>query len=188
MKFINSKKGVSPLIATVLLIAFAVALGAVVMNWGRGYIEQTQTLAADQSDALIICSTKIDLDLIEIDYEKQACFNASGNGGDGTVQLILENRGTYGLEKIQFRAITDGSNVPVSQTENSSIGDSVLGPGEAGYFEINLTGDNTDATKVKQVAITPVVSVSGNEVACTGNQLVYSGLSGGLGDCADIMD
>ena len=29
------KKGVSPLIATVLLISFAVALGAVVMNWGR---------------------------------------------------------------------------------------------------------------------------------------------------------
>ena len=28
------KKGVSPLIATVLLIAFAVALGSVVMNWG----------------------------------------------------------------------------------------------------------------------------------------------------------
>jgi flagellin-like protein len=28
-----SKKGVSPLIATVLLISFAVALGAVVMNW-----------------------------------------------------------------------------------------------------------------------------------------------------------
>lgn len=31
----KNKKGVSPLIATVLLIAFAVALGAVVMNWGR---------------------------------------------------------------------------------------------------------------------------------------------------------
>jgi flagellin-like protein len=28
-----SKKGVSPLIATVLLISFAVALGAVIMNW-----------------------------------------------------------------------------------------------------------------------------------------------------------
>ena len=32
---ITNKKGVSPLIATVLLISFAVALGAVVMNWGR---------------------------------------------------------------------------------------------------------------------------------------------------------
>ncbi|MFP4523493.1 MAG: archaellin/type IV pilin N-terminal domain-containing protein [Candidatus Nanoarchaeia archaeon] len=29
----NSKKGMSPLIATVLLIAFAVAIGAMIMNW-----------------------------------------------------------------------------------------------------------------------------------------------------------
>lgn len=31
--FFHKKKGMSPLIATVLLIAFAVALGAMVMNW-----------------------------------------------------------------------------------------------------------------------------------------------------------
>jgi flagellin-like protein len=32
----DSRKGLSPLIATVLLIAFAVALGVMVMNWGKG--------------------------------------------------------------------------------------------------------------------------------------------------------
>ena len=35
MKMMN-KKGISPLIATVLLIGFAVALAAVVMTWGLG--------------------------------------------------------------------------------------------------------------------------------------------------------
>lgn len=34
----RTKKGVSPLIATVLLIAFAVALGAVVMNWSHSLV------------------------------------------------------------------------------------------------------------------------------------------------------
>ena len=34
LRIFQSKKGVSPLIATILLIAFAVALGSVVMNWG----------------------------------------------------------------------------------------------------------------------------------------------------------
>jgi flagellin-like protein len=33
--FSRSSKGLSPLIATVLLIAFAVALGVMVMNWGK---------------------------------------------------------------------------------------------------------------------------------------------------------
>lgn len=36
------KRGISPLIATVLLVAFAVALGAVVMNWAKG-VEETKT-------------------------------------------------------------------------------------------------------------------------------------------------
>lgn len=36
MLMFSSKKGVSPLIATILLIAFAVALGAVVMQLGAG--------------------------------------------------------------------------------------------------------------------------------------------------------
>ena len=35
------KRGISPLIATVLLVAFAVALGAVVMNWAKG-VEETE--------------------------------------------------------------------------------------------------------------------------------------------------
>ncbi|MBS3158744.1 hypothetical protein J4206_05650 [Candidatus Woesearchaeota archaeon] len=36
------KRGISPLIATVLLVAFAVALGAVVMNWAKG-VEEAET-------------------------------------------------------------------------------------------------------------------------------------------------
>ncbi len=35
----RSRKAVSPLVATILLIAFAVALGAVVMNWGSSEIK-----------------------------------------------------------------------------------------------------------------------------------------------------
>ena len=34
------KKGMSPLIATILLMAFAVALGAVIMNWSTGNISE----------------------------------------------------------------------------------------------------------------------------------------------------
>jgi len=40
------KRGISPLIATVLLVAFAVSLGAVVMNWASGADEAETELAA----------------------------------------------------------------------------------------------------------------------------------------------
>ena len=39
--FEHSKSGMSPLIATVLLIAFAVAIGAMIMNWSTSLGEST---------------------------------------------------------------------------------------------------------------------------------------------------
>jgi len=39
--FFHEKRGMSPLIATVLLIAFAVALGAMIMNWSSTFGEST---------------------------------------------------------------------------------------------------------------------------------------------------
>lgn len=38
---ISSRKGISPLIATVLLIAFAVALGAMIMNWSSNLLSES---------------------------------------------------------------------------------------------------------------------------------------------------
>ena len=33
-----NKKALSPLIATILLVAFAIALGTIVMGWGKDYV------------------------------------------------------------------------------------------------------------------------------------------------------
>ena len=63
----RSNKAVSPLIATVLLIAFAVALGAVVMNWGRGYVEDTANIARERSDTEVKCASDVDVSIVEID-------------------------------------------------------------------------------------------------------------------------
>ena len=35
-----NKKGLSPLMATLLLVIFAIALGSVVMSWGKEYVEE----------------------------------------------------------------------------------------------------------------------------------------------------
>lgn len=45
--FLFNKKGVSPLIATVLLIAFAVSIGAVIMNWGKSALEEEEEVAEE---------------------------------------------------------------------------------------------------------------------------------------------
>lgn len=81
----NNKKGVSPLIATVLLIAFAVALGAIVMNWGRSYVEDTQDFARESSEGQLRCSSQVDL---EFDIQKVEI-----NDSEPTVQLSVLSKG-----------------------------------------------------------------------------------------------
>ncbi len=76
MLVFNSKRGVSPLIATILLIAFAVALGAVVMQLGT-------SLAAGE------CSADLQLSL-----QGKPCF-------DGTqVKVRLKNSGDSDISGI----------------------------------------------------------------------------------------
>lgn len=51
----RGKKGISPLIATVILIGFVVAIAAVVMLWGRGIVEETAEKQGEISQAKLAC-------------------------------------------------------------------------------------------------------------------------------------
>ncbi|MBI2128673.1 hypothetical protein HYU07_00390 [Candidatus Woesearchaeota archaeon] len=51
-----NKRALSPLIATVLLIAFAIALGAIVMSLGKNYIQSIST-DLQPTQAAEICKT-----------------------------------------------------------------------------------------------------------------------------------
>lgn len=83
---IKNKKGVSPLIATVLLISFAVALGAVVINWGRNIEIAKDDKCAD-----------VEIKIREInDYD--ICYSDSGS--NAYINFVVDNVGKqdlYGL-------------------------------------------------------------------------------------------
>lgn len=80
----NSKKGVSPLIATILLIAFAVALGSVIMNWG---------LNLNLSKPDNKCSN------VAVKIRDSGNFEAcyGGIGQNGYVSFVLDNIGNVDI-------------------------------------------------------------------------------------------
>src|SRR3989344_4938301 len=84
LKMIRSKKGVSPLIATILLIAFAVALGSVVMNWG---------LNLNLGKSTDMCRN-VEIKIRNIDVA-EVCFG--GFGPSGYVNFIIDNTGTIDI-------------------------------------------------------------------------------------------
>src|SRR3989344_1722930 len=77
----SSKKGVSPLIATILLIAFAVALGTVIMNWGL-------SLGSSSDDP---CA-KVALELKKMVDNGEVCYG--NRGAEGYLNFVIENSGS----------------------------------------------------------------------------------------------
>lgn len=58
------KRGISPLIATILLIGFAIAIAAVVFTWGRGYITETAEKEGSLSQAQLECN-QVEIEITE---------------------------------------------------------------------------------------------------------------------------
>src|SRR3989338_1350441 len=80
-----NKRGVSPLIATVLLISFAVALGSVVLNWGRNL---------DISRPGYACSG-VAIKMRNI-ADAEVCYAGSGSGT--YINFVIDNIGSTGID------------------------------------------------------------------------------------------
>ncbi len=92
--FFDSKKGVSPLIATILLIAFAVALGSVVINWG---------LNINLGKSVDRCKD-VEIKIRNID-SSEVCYG--GIGGNGYINFIIDNTGSADLNGLTIWIIGD---------------------------------------------------------------------------------
>ncbi|MBI5880529.1 hypothetical protein HZB90_00190 [archaeon] len=165
MRIFSSRKAVSPLIATVLLIAFAVALGAVVMNWGRGYVEDTANMARERSDTEVTCTTDVSLAIVEIDNVPQVCYNESVSG-KYNLSLIVENKKEKTVEKIMARVIGTATRVPFIQ----DMGDNSNITTNTAKF-LTLQYNKTDYGTPQQLQLTPYIKVGANEVGCAGNSI-----------------
>lgn len=101
MLYTKSKKGISPLIATVLLIGFTIILAALVMRWGSDLLRQTTQTTSCQSEAEVICVQDVELQITgDINHQ-----TANGN----TKFQVLQN-GPQKIKGLQFRLhFDDGS-------------------------------------------------------------------------------
>ncbi len=159
MKFLNTrikrmfknKRGISPLIATVLLIAFAVALGAVVMNWGRSYIESTQTSVQEQADTEITCSTNVKIAAVSVGSTTKICYNDTSH----QVKFIIENTGRQTIKKLKVQIIN------TNNTVNSTTIVQDIEPGELYSGTASYTGS------FQQLRIVPIIMVGQSYVTCS---------------------
>ncbi len=159
-----SKKAVSPLIATVLLIAFAVALGAVVMNWGRTYVEDTAKFAKDKSNTEIKCTTDVKLEFLKVKDEKRLCY--SNTTDPKYMEFFVENDGTSDIYDLQVNLIgsIDVNTTDINLEKNPILRSRVYKVAELNYSD--------EIGTIEQINIIPKIKIEGNIISCPSNSLV----------------
>ncbi len=93
---LTTKKGMSPLLATILLIAFAISLGALIMSLGR-HIPTDET---DYVNASKICS-KVNFEVYKVGEKESICFDKEA----GKINFIAVNRGSKSIDSMQIWVI-----------------------------------------------------------------------------------
>ena len=137
----KNKKAVSPLIATVLLIGFTVALAGVVITWGGGFVERITAGTEERTDITTTCIGDLNF---EIDSVK--CPD----------KITIENKGRVKIESFKLRFF---------KADGSILGtDAVGGLDKYNINEYTLKKDMPDGTsKVEAIA---AVIVEGIEATC----------------------
>lgn len=158
-----NKKGVSPLIATVLLIAFAVALGAVVMNWGKDFVTSKMDSADRLSNLDLSCSNEINLAIKTINDQSTLCYQVSGS--DKNISFMLQNTGTKDIDGIKI-VVIDATGDNINITSNTSF---IISAGSIKKGVIPVHNFS-----ISQIEFIPMMKVGGERTAqlCAKNSLI----------------
>ncbi|MBW2966354.1 hypothetical protein KY342_04590 [Candidatus Woesearchaeota archaeon] len=153
MHLLKSRKAISPLLATILLVVLATSLGVIAMSWGRAQLEDAS-----------YCPITIGLKIIELNQQPQICH--AGSGENGVITFIVENGPNVDVSSLNFRVI-GSKDVYTVELIRSSI--------KKGYpllknvpYNYDLFGD------IRQIKITPriVLFPGENPILCPKQALI----------------
>lgn len=143
---IRGRRGISPLIATVLLIAFAVSIGTMIMNWGP----HNATTVGDCME------TKIEVQVVS--GKPMFCYDTLNS----MVNVMIKNTGNTDVNRLKMRIVaadftTEDIDVPDSAIKIDKIKTKNIDYVRSGQF---------------RVEIIPVITSAGKEKTCS-DQYVF---------------
>ena len=159
-----NKRGIAPLVATVLLIAFSVALGAVVMSWGETYIEEKAEFV-QQSGQHEVASAGcgiVQWGFIEVSGLPEVCRSADG------IVAFFDNGPAQGLAGVKARLVGSAG---VHEVENV-----LAAPLDRASSQKVTVPVPAAIGELRQVRFTPVVVEQRLRDFCTAKALVIESL------------
>ena len=148
-------KGITPLMTTILLISFAVAVGVVIMNFGRASVEEESECSVDPQIQLSNITGKLQ---ICYDFVGKALTFTVENGAVSPVQGLVVN--VIGTEKAHTFEINDAK-MP-----------------RAGSYIAKLQYDFAVGKAIRQVKITPKIRLQDKEEICVDKAVIVEDIKG----------
>ena len=153
--WLTSRQGISPLIATVLLIGLTVTVALTVILWGRSYIQERAAKEGALSEKQLTCKM--------ISFTATQSYQQSGE-----VHLVLKNKEDISIDKFTFR-------IEGSAAEPKERYDTLPSLATKEYI-LSFTED--ELQNIDQVFIVPWLRVaSGVYVPCSDQHLTVNILS-----------
>lgn len=146
-----NRKGITPIMITLLLISFAVAVGVVIMSLGRAQVE-------DEAQ----CPIEIGLKFSIIGGEEQYCY------GDSQFSFTIENGVNIKVEGLIVNVIG------AQKAETFELNDAKLT--KAGTYVGKVRFDTAVGGEIRQVKITPKVVLYDEEQICTEKSLIVESI------------
>lgn len=156
----KSKKAISPLIATVLILGFTVALAAIIMTWGTGFTKNIQKSTEETSNNQLKCALDVDFEVVN------ACVTGS------TIRITLKNNKEK--EIVKSKVV-----VYVSESSAETLSYDALTASAFGTGSIIVT-PTLPVAQIVKVEVIPTIKVESKEVVCSSNIATF----GEIGDVA----
>jgi len=139
-----------------LLIAFSVGLGTIVMNWGQGYIAEKAEFVQSAHAAEVGCDG-VTADVVSIAGEPVICTE------DGMLKVFLENLANEPLQGMQAR---------VTGTTDFRVVDNILSPPLGAAQSRHVTIDVSGLGDLMQLKLTPAIVQGDLRQFCLHNAVV----------------
>jgi flagellin-like protein len=159
------KRGISPLIATVLIIGFVIALAAIIMTWGTSFTRDIQQTTEEGASTQITCSQDVVFKITNV------CDVSTLNG---IYKITIQNDGTKLINSFNVRYFEAADDVTQQSVTFGGNGIPAFG------IEADNTVESgqTAVSAVKKIEAIPVVTINNKAVTCSANIRDFGSLDG----------
>ncbi len=133
----KDKKGVSPVISTILLITIEIIQALIILLWTRGFTKEAylKTIGSEEKPVSILCT--------QLKSDIEPFVGADNSFG-------FRNKGTIPIYEFDLRLTSNDGNTNIDEY-NAGVGGGSINPGGM------ITFENKDYTNYKEVKVIPTL-------------------------------